>query len=268
MTDLLTFSVALGRVRQAWRAQASPGTTVGQVAAAVGRAAQRPAALIEWMRPLAYDDTLGESGLRAGDRVVILDGLNDVPWRELGGARELTLAWAGGVVQSGGRGQLSVGAGTSHDLDLGGQGGTLASLSFDPTTGGWGVTRTGAARVALDDLDVPVGARVPLNTQAGLLVWPQEGATPVRVALAQGGFSAGSIALPLGDAPLRVWVADESMALSLRGSPNVPVARMVGGVAAHLPPPAGATVQPFLLRLTNAQSRLSDLADRPLFYVR
>jgi hypothetical protein len=278
---LITFTTALARVRQHWGAQVSPSTTVGQVAAAVGRAARlNHAPVVEAARPARLEDRLDSLGIQPGDRLVLVDH-NDLgqPAADLSGVRGLSIAWPGGSAESGGRARLSLGASQPDsaqkpDLDLRGAvtGAplplTCGVLAFESSSGGWSVTRTGDARLSLDDFDLPPGLPVMLNLQSTLWVAAPGSAEAVAVTLTLGELAAGGGALPVGSFELTAWLADESRPLTLRASLNLPLPRLVGGLASQFPYPAGGHIHPYVLRLIPAQARLTDLGAGVLLYAR
>jgi hypothetical protein len=276
VAEVLTFTVALLRVRQVWRAQVSPSTTVSQLGAGLARVGPRTEArmMLEMALPMPPQAALGDAGLQAGDRIALVEmAAGEGALYDLSGVRPLRAAWqADGTalaIDSAGRTRLTVGASQPDsaykpDIDLrsalpaSGLPAQCALLSYDAVRGGWSALRIGGARVQLDELELPTDLPVTINAQAVLRVYPPDGGPPLALHLTQGQAPSAAGLLPAGDLQVTVWGGDETVPLTLRASLNLPVARLVGALAGHLPyPSGGGGVQPYVLRLAVPQARLT-----------
>ncbi len=271
----------MARLRGQWGAQVSPMTTIGQVVAAIAEAAryaQPPT--FEVGHPMHLESRLDMLGVRPGDRVLLVDGTTlRSSITDLGGVRALTAQWDGGEVRSEGRARLVIGA--SHpqapdtpDIDLRsvaphvGLPRRCAILRFDALTETWGLARVGDARLVMDDLDLPPDTPVTLNTETTLKIIPS-GASDGPVLRIRLGEALGTDKrLPLGTFALSAWRGDETRSLTLRASLNLPVSRLVGGLASQMTYPSGGQVYPYLLQLAAPQTRLIDLGEGAVVYLR
>lgn len=264
-----------------WGGQISPMTTVGQVVASVTAAAHFPVQpAVEIGRPMRLEARLEMHGLRTGDRVVLIDGTTlrgDIV--DLGGVRALHALWLGGEARSEGRGRLVIGASLPNavdrpDIDLrsvvpqGGIPRRAAIARFDPLTETWALARVGEARVLLDDLDIPPDTPVMLNSETTLIIVPVGATQGIALTIRLGEPLGTDKRLPLGNFPLTVWRGQETRALTLRASVNLPISRLVGGLASQLAYPAGGQVYPYLMQLAAPQTRLIDLGEGAVVYVR
>jgi len=280
MTHVIKFTAALTRVAAQWGAHISPMTTVGQVATAISAAARHVPATFEVARPMPLDFRLDMLGIRPGDRVLLVDGTTlRAAITDLGGVRDLYAQWAGGEVHSDGRARLVIGASDPQaadtpDIDLrmvapeAGLPRRCAIVRFDALTENWAVARVGDARVLMDDLELPPDTPVTLNSETVLQVSPAGTSAGVTIRLRLGEPLGTENRLPLGTSSLTAWRGDETRPLTLRASLNLPISRLVGGLASQMTYPSGGQVYPYLMQLAAPQTRLIDLGEGAILYLR
>lgn len=254
-------------------------TTVGQVVAAVTAVARTTASpAVEVGRPMRLESRLEMLGIRPGDRVLMLDGTTlrgDIT--DLGGVRGLHAQWLGGEAHAEGRGRLVIGASSPQatdrpDIDLRSANPYIprraAILRFDPLTELWAVARVGEAQVLMDDLDLPPETPVTLNHETRLHILPIGVSEGVRLNIRLGEPLGGDKRLPLGNFALTAWRGEETRPLTLRASLNLPISRLVGGLASQMSYPSGGQVYPYLMQLAGPQTRLIDLGEGAIVYLR
>ena len=269
------------RVRGQWGAQVSPMTTIGQVVAAVAEAANYTAPpAFEVGHPMRLESRLDMLGIRPGDRVVLVDGTSlRSSITDLGGVRPLSARWNGGEAHSEGRVRLVIGASDPQapdrpDIDLrsaapnAGLPRRCAILRFDSLTENWGLARVGDARLLIDDLDLPPDTPVTLNAGTTLRIIPSGASDGVILHLSLGEPSGVDNRLPTGTFSVSAWRGEETRALTLRASLNLPVSRLIGGLATQMTYPTGGQVYPYLMQLASPQTRLIDLGEGAIMYVR
>lgn len=279
MANVIKFTAALARVGGQWGGQISPMTTVGQVLASV-MASVRYAAppTVEIGRPMRLESRLDMLGIRTGDRVLLIDGTSlRGNITDLGGVRGLHAQWMGGEAHSEGRGRLVIGASLPQatdrpDIDLRSADAAIprraAIARFDPLTETWSLARVGDARVLMDDLDLPPETPVMLNSETTLKIVPSGVSQGVTLYFRLGEPLGTDKRLPLGTFSLTAWRGEETHPLTLRASLNLPVSRLVGGLASQMAYPSGGQVYPYLMQLAAPQMRLIDLGEGAVLYLR
>jgi len=281
VAQVIKFTAAMARVAGQWGAQVSPMTTVGQVVAAItatARYASPPA--FEVGHPMRLESRLDMLGIRPGDRVLLVDGTTlRSAIIDLGGVRALHAQWAGGEARSDGRARLVIGssdpqAADTPDIDLRSAAPNndlprrCAILRFDPLTENWALARVGDARVLIDDLDLPPDTPVTLNADTTVRLIPSGASHGATLQLHLGEPLGTDNRLPLGMFALTAWRGDETRPLTLRASLNLPVSRLVGGLAGQMIYPSGGQVYPYLMQLAGPQTRLIDLGEGAIVYLR
>jgi hypothetical protein len=143
-----------------------------------------------------------------------------------------------------------------------------AIARFDPLTETWALARVGDARVLMDDLDLPSDMPVMLNGETTLKIIPAGMSEGVMLTLTLGEPLGTNQRLPLGNFALTAWHGAETRSLTLRASLNLPVSRLVGGLASQMAYPSGGQVHPYLMQLAAPQTRLIDLGEGAILYLR